>query len=276
MFREGRGGSKAVLDISARKTCKMFKKCAKRAERAKVCKKWRSVQIYENLHTKNLQKYTKDWKKRANGYERLQKNVQMCTIGCKKTCRCIRKVAKKPADVNERLQKNLQMYTKGCKKTCICIRKVAKKPADVYERLQKNLQKYTKDWEKKTLQMYTKGCKNCAESAKVCKNVPKFTKVRKSRLNSRATMMNEEIAGTLTIRSCHTSLKSYFIPEFTKFMLIFTKEWDRLYSQKEMKKFIFFIKGMAQFLIYKWMPTFIFNKARHSTAFFKNSLLRNY
>ena len=127
MFREGRGGSKAVLDISARKTCKMFKKCAKRAERAKVCKKWRSVQIYENLHTKNLQKYTKDWKKRAYGYERLQKNVQMCTIGCKKTCRCIRKVAKKPAYVYERLQKNLQMYTKGCKKTCRSIRKIERK-----------------------------------------------------------------------------------------------------------------------------------------------------
>ena len=165
----------------------------------------------------------------------------MCTKGCKKTCRCIRKVAKKPADVNERLQKNHK-----------CIRKVAKKPAYVYERLQKKLQ------------MYTKGCKNCAESATVCKNVPKFTKVRKSRLSSRATMMNEEIVGTLATRSCHTSLKSYFIPEFTKFMLIFTKEWDRLYSQKEMKKFIFFIKGMTQFVIYKWMPTFIFNKARHS------------
>ena len=142
------------------------------------------------------------------------------------------------------------MYTKGCKKTCICIRKVAKKTADVYERLQKNLQKYTKDWEKKNLQMYTKGCKNCAESATVCKNVPKFTKVRKSRLSSRATMMNEEIVGTLATRSCHTSLKSYFIPKFTKFMLTFTKEWDRLYSQKEMKKFIFFIKGMTQFVIY--------------------------
>ena len=140
-------------------------------------------------------------KKLAEVYERL-----------KKTCIWIRKVAKKRSDVYDRLQKNLQMYTKGCKKTCRCKRKVAKKPANVYERLQKNLH------------MYTKGCKNCAESAKVCKNVPKFTKVRKSRLNSRATMMNEEIVGTLATRSCHTSLKSYFIPKFTKFMLIFTKE----------------------------------------------------